>query len=330
MAEADSPWKESLDLYFRAFLLLFFPAIHDDIDWSRPCELLDKELQQLGSRSARGRRVVDKLVKVWRKNGQPAWVLIHIEVQGQRDRTFGRRMYVYNSRLFNRYNCDVCSLAVLADDNPNWRPSTYRRSLWGCTVQMTFPPVKLLDYRGREAELETSGNPFARVVLAYLKVLETQQNLEERRLWKFRLIRGLYEGGFSPADVKQLFMLIDWVMTLPEALQNQFQEEFDQYEEERHMPFMSYLEQRDLCRIIKALLEAKFGEEALQFMPQLKSVKDLDKYEALTRLLGTATTLEEVRQAFTDVLQLTRSTKKKGRPGQKTNSSPKGGTVDSP
>ena len=67
MAEADSPWKESLDLYFRAFLLLFFPAIHDDIDWSRPCELLDKELQQLGSRSARGRRVVDKLVKVWRK-----------------------------------------------------------------------------------------------------------------------------------------------------------------------------------------------------------------------------------------------------------------------
>ncbi len=47
MADFDSPWKEALDLYFKAFLLLFFPDIHDDIDWSRPVEMLDKEFQQL-------------------------------------------------------------------------------------------------------------------------------------------------------------------------------------------------------------------------------------------------------------------------------------------
>jgi len=103
MADFDSPWKEALDIYFQAFLLLFFPNIYDDIDWSRPVEMLDKEFQQLVPRAVQGRRTVDKLVKVHRKNGRAVWVLIHVEVQAQRDRTFGRRMSVYNSRIFDAH-----------------------------------------------------------------------------------------------------------------------------------------------------------------------------------------------------------------------------------
>ena len=34
MTDYDSPWKEALDVYFRAFLAFFYPLIHDDIDWS--------------------------------------------------------------------------------------------------------------------------------------------------------------------------------------------------------------------------------------------------------------------------------------------------------
>jgi hypothetical protein len=98
MADFDSPWKEALDVYFRAFLAFFFPLIHEDIDRSRGFESLDKELQQIAPQAAQGRRYVDKLVKVWRKNGRAVWVLIHVEVQTQRDRTFARRMYMYNYR----------------------------------------------------------------------------------------------------------------------------------------------------------------------------------------------------------------------------------------
>ena len=32
MTDYDSPWKEALEIYFRAFLALFFPNIHADID----------------------------------------------------------------------------------------------------------------------------------------------------------------------------------------------------------------------------------------------------------------------------------------------------------
>ena len=116
MSDFDSPWKEALDRYFPAFLQFFFPNIHADIDWSHDYEMLDKELQQVVRTAEVGRRHVDKLVKVWRRDGQETWVLIHIEVQSQADENFPQRMYVYNYRLHDRYNRTVVSLAVLADD----------------------------------------------------------------------------------------------------------------------------------------------------------------------------------------------------------------------
>lgn len=46
---------------------------------------------------------------------------------------------------------------------------THRKNLWGCQLHRCYPPVKLLDYRGRETELEIHADPFAVVVLAHLK-----------------------------------------------------------------------------------------------------------------------------------------------------------------
>lgn len=44
-------------------MAFFFPEAHRDIDWTRPFEMLDKELQQITPESEQGSRVVDKLVK---------------------------------------------------------------------------------------------------------------------------------------------------------------------------------------------------------------------------------------------------------------------------
>jgi hypothetical protein len=60
----DSPWKEALDAYFEPFLALLLPEVHRRIDWSRGCESLDKEFQQVVREAEVGWRYVDKLVKV--------------------------------------------------------------------------------------------------------------------------------------------------------------------------------------------------------------------------------------------------------------------------
>ncbi|WZI66444.1 MAG: hypothetical protein HEQ35_01140 [Gloeotrichia echinulata IR180] len=91
--EFDSPWKDILQLYFEEFMLFFFPEAHAEIDWSRPPEFLDKELQQVIRDAELGKRVVDKLVKIYRRSGEESWILVHVEVQAQEESNFPRRMY---------------------------------------------------------------------------------------------------------------------------------------------------------------------------------------------------------------------------------------------
>jgi hypothetical protein len=317
MADYDSPWKEALDVYFKAFLAFFFPEIHRDINWSRGFESLDKELQQIAPQSAHGRRYVDKLVKVWLNNGRAVCVLIHVEVQTQRQRGFERRMYIYNNRIKDHYNRTVVSLVVLADDDPRWRPNTYREALWGWSVTMTFPPVKLLDYANRVAELEADSNPFARVVLAHLKALETQRDPATRRTWKFRLVRGLYERGFQADDVRQLFRLIDWLMELPPTLDNMFWQDVKHYEEERSMPFVTTPERMGMktgmLQLIEDLLRSKFDEEGLSLMADLGAIHEANKLRTLFNNILKATSAAEARQMCAAATAPTEPPKKSGR-----------------
>ena len=55
--------------------------------------------------------------------------------------------------------------------------------------------VKLLDYAAQDEVLEKAANPFAKVVQAHLKTLQTRQDPEGRRVWKLRVVRSLYERG---------------------------------------------------------------------------------------------------------------------------------------
>ena len=195
MSDYDSPWKEALEHYFEAFMAFFFPLAHADINWSRGYEFLDKELQQVLREAELGRRVVDKLVKVWRSSGEEEWILIHVEIQSQEESDFAKRMYVYHYRIFDRYNRQVVSLAVLADERAGWRPDRFGYSLWGCSVGFEFPVVKLLDYAADFAALESSANPFATLVLAHLKTQETRRDFESRRVWKVASSRASTSGG---------------------------------------------------------------------------------------------------------------------------------------
>jgi hypothetical protein len=98
-SDHDSPWKEALEGWFPEFLALLFPDVYAGIDWSRGHAFLDKELQQIVRDAETGRRYTDKLVSVHRLDGEPAWVLVHVEVQGEAEAVFPARMFVYNHRL---------------------------------------------------------------------------------------------------------------------------------------------------------------------------------------------------------------------------------------
>ena len=151
-SDYDSPWKEALERFFPEFLALLFPAIHARIDWSAAPEFLDKELQQVGGDSPRGRRYADKLVRVRACDGGAIAVLIHVEVQGDPESDFGERMYErgYEQTL-------ILELFRLIDwmiRLPKGLEADFRRELYAYEEQRRMPYVTTVEQAGIEKGLQ--------------------------------------------------------------------------------------------------------------------------------------------------------------------------------
>ena len=215
----DVPWKDILDEYFQAFMELCHPEAAKAIDWSKGYEVLDKELSAITKDAQIGMRVVDKAIKVQLLAGGEFCVVFHIEVQGNWQLSFSQRMFIYNYRLFDLHNVPIISIAILVDDNVNWRPSSYHYEHWGCKLRFDFVVIKILDFQDRYEELIQSKNPFALVILAQLAAINTKKDTSNRYLSKLNLTRRLYEKGWERKDIINLYTFIDWIMVLPRALE---------------------------------------------------------------------------------------------------------------
>lgn len=315
-ADFDSPWKEALEHYFAAFLEFFFPEVHADIDWEREPEFLDKELQFAVRRAGRGRRAVDKLVRVWRKDGREAWVLVHVEVQSQTDEGFGERMFICNTLLFSRHRHCVVSLGVMGDAQVGWESGRFSYELWGCKAGIHFPTVKLLDYKDREEELSRSRNPFALLTMAHVATQVTRRKPESRLRWKLRIMRWLYTKGYREDEFTDLFRFVDLMMALPEELQDEFVAETERYEEEQKMPLLSHVERKAIQRGMQqgmqqgTMQEAREAvldvlDERLPPVPQrlrdrIARIDDAALLRILRRRAATVPSLEEFQRELQD------------------------------
>ena len=270
----DTPWKHMLARYFPAFLEFFFPAAYQGIDWSRNYTLLDKELHKVTRDAALGQRRADALVRVTGRDGADDWVLVHVEVQGENTADFAQRMFVYNYRSYDLYGRPVISLAVLGEPYQTAH-GKFGYGRWGSLMRLRFPVVSLNAYRPRWAELEASANPFAVVTQAHLRARETAGLDEARYRVKRELIRSLYRRGYQRPAILDLLRFVDWVLALPEGLENQLWAEVQQFEEEKHMRYVSSLEQiairkgiekgiekgreQTLCELLEELLVTRLG-----------------------------------------------------------------------
>jgi hypothetical protein len=290
------------------FLEFFFLSIHAGIDWKRGYESLVTELRQITRDAKVGSRRIDRLYRVWRLDGGEAWIVIHIEIQNQPDTDFPQRMFVYYYRLFDLFHRPLVSLAVLGDEQPDWRPSSFDNEMWGCKVRLEFPVVKLLDFGHDLTALESAPNPFALVVLAHLQTVATKKLPETRKAWKFKLVKGLFERGLDADTVRQLFLLIDWMMDLPKELDMQFNEELHRYEEEKRMPYISSVERlaaergeekgevRGLRKGIALGLKLRFGAAGGELLPAVEKVTSLANLTAFHNSIESAQSVEELRR----------------------------------
>ncbi len=303
-ADLDSPWKEIIEQYFVEFMAFFFPEIFAAIDWTKGYEFLDKELQQIAREGDTGRRIVDKLAKVWLKTGEDMRVYIHVEVQGQYEKNFAERMFTYYYRLHDRHPRRVISLAILSDARAKWRPKAYRHQLLKCAIDFRFPTVKLLDFRKRRDELEQERNPFAIVVRAHLKAMETRRQPTDRLHWKIELVKALYGVGYDRQHVLDLLRFIDWVLILPKELENQFDDAIKPYEECQKMPYVTSFERRGMEKgalqtareAVLDILQLRFQEVSQALTDRVNTLDDLQLLRELHKHSATVSSLAAFRQ----------------------------------
>ncbi len=263
----DTPWKDALESYFQEFMTFFFPEAAAAIDWTAGYEFLDKELQAILRDGEIGKRYADKLVRVRLQNGTESWILVHIEIQGQQEAEFAKRMFVYNYRIFDKYDQPVASLALLTDASPVWRPHEYSYSAFGSSMHLTFPSVKMLDFADAWSDLEASNNPFAIIVMAHLKALDKGLSPEDRMKWKFQIASALYRKDFSKQDIVRILILIDWLITLPPGLQERFRTNIDILEK-KNMPYLSSFERNALLKGLEQGLQQGIQQGIQQEMQQ--------------------------------------------------------------
>ena len=263
-AEFDTPWKKILDIYFEDFVSYCWPERHAEINWQKGYKSLDKELSKIARGAPITNRIIDKLMEVYLNNGESAYVLIHLEVQGQFDSNFEERMFIYHYRLSDLHKKPIASLAILIDADEDWRPVSYKKELWGSSIEMRFPIIKLIDYKSRIKELEASTNPFALVILAQLATLEKQRQTNKLTR-KMNLIKWLYTRGWKREDVMTLMTFLDWVFALPKRLELQCTKFIEILEEELHVDYVTSFERMGIEKGLQQGIQqgVQQGESAL-------------------------------------------------------------------
>jgi hypothetical protein len=311
--ELDPTWKTAIEWKLEQFLAFAFPEIHRLIDWKIPPVPLDAELQKLAPENERGLLNADKLFKVALLTEQTAVLYLHVEIQGQRLGTFETRMWAYNSRLCDRFGQNVISLAVLVDEDPNWRPSSYRFEFGGFIRFLQFPIFKLWDCANPEKLFEQTGNPFSLMAAATQAAWRTRKDMEARGRERLRLVKYLYGKGLGKEDVRTLFRLIGWLTRLPENLELKFRADLAVYEEkEKPMtvetllsPYEWMMQEKGRQEGLQTgrqeagqgavldVLEARFGPIPQEVVQRVRSSTDETKLRQASRLAATASSFAD-------------------------------------
>lgn len=225
----DRLFKELIRTFFTEFLEAFFPHIHSHIDFSY-LKLLSEEV--FTDVTVGERRRVDILMetKLREKN---TIIIIHIEPQSYTQPYFHERMFIYFSRLYEKYRKPILPIAVFSYDEKRKEPTTF---------SMSFPFQEVLTFQFLKLQLRTmnwrsfvyANNPAAAALLSKM-----DYTAKERIQVKLEFLRMLVRMELNPAKM---------------ALINGFFETYlklDQKEEQILMEEIKHLQPQETEGILK-------------------------------------------------------------------------------
>ncbi|MFH0924321.1 MAG: hypothetical protein V1872_01595 [bacterium] len=310
--KSDILWKGIIEDLFQDFLIFFMPDIYIDVDFSRGYDFLDKELAILFPESEERQRYIDKLVKVFLKDGTDKWILIHIEIQGYKDEEFPDRMFTYFYRVVDRYKKKIVALALFTDKFKNFKPERYEYDFYQTSLVYKYRTYKIIDQK--EEELEKSNNPFTLVILAAKYYIKSLNNEEKRFQFKLCLIRLLLKAGYEKEKIRKIFIFIDILLSLSNKKEELLHEEVKELTggnsdmgltaEMSNIGQIAFKKgeregkregkREGIIELIRGYLVARFDKIPEDFLEKFKNIKDISKLEKLALQIYKCKNLDEI------------------------------------
>jgi hypothetical protein len=224
ISDQDALWKEFFTQFFKECILLLHPKLWAAVDWSVPPEFLEQELIN----SLRGRfrikgkkKLTDKFVKLRLKTGEDCFVFVHLEVQGELEDVFVKRLFTYRSLIFLRYDIEnVTTIVLFTGDKPSEKHKKYFTECFGSNITFNFNFCAILEQN--EAVLMKSNNPLAIAMLAGKYTAETKTDVQKRLFFKRKLFELAKKKGFSPEYLWDVLNFVYDYMVLPRKIDNEF------------------------------------------------------------------------------------------------------------
>jgi len=211
----DRLFKELLETFFTEFMELFFPEAAQSIDLKQ-IKFLQQEI--FTDITAGEKRTVDILAETRLKN-EPGLILVHIEPQAYEQKKFNERMFIYFSRLYEKYRCRILPVAVFSYDRVRDEPDSFG---------LGFPFLAVLDFRFYKLELKKlhwleyirSDNPVAAALLSKMGYRP-----EERIKVKLEFMRMLIRMQLDPARMELLAGFFETYLKLNREEEEQYNRE---------------------------------------------------------------------------------------------------------
>jgi hypothetical protein len=165
----DQLFKELIHNFFEEFLEVFFPEVHELVDFQSIKPLSEEVFTDVNDGEVRR---LDIVIETKIKE-HDTFVIIHVEPQSSKQTNFHERMYLYFSLLYNKYRKPILPIAVYTYED-NWNQKEFK---------MSFPFFDVLTFNFLTLHLKNmnwrkyinSGNPVAAALLSKMGNTESER-----------------------------------------------------------------------------------------------------------------------------------------------------------
>lgn len=292
----DRLFKELLETFFAEFIELFFQEAALSIDLKH-IKFLQQEI--FTDVTAGEKHKVDILVET-RLKDEPGLILVHVEPQAYVQKNFNRRMFIYFSRLYEKYRRKILPLVVFSYDRVRNEPDSF---------ELGFPFLNVLNFRFYKLELKKlnwreyikSDNPVAAALLSKMGF-----NPEEKVKVKLEFMRMLVRMKLDPARMELLAGFFETYLKLNREEEEQYNWELgtlDLKEVDIIMQITTSWHEKGRAEgniearreVIRKYLDRRFGKKSAGLQEKVQQMSSLKVLDYVLEELFAANTLEEAR-----------------------------------